>query len=268
VTDELREHLLAGLAAERPPLLGDVVAAAMRDGRRIRRNRRLGASAAVLVVLVVTLMHLGDVGITQRVELGVPVKVIPPAAPPGSVPVGPTGRAAPPQARTLTVHSGTPRADGMQKKATSAAMVQLLTLLVPPGRTSHFGVSADNDLLVQLYLDDGNGPAIVRVSLGLDAPVGDEPPRGGTATVTITQNPNECLRDSVVDAAWPDGTVVRVAVPTCPVFAGVRHPPARAALTVDEAVRVAADPRWGMMMSAGLVDAGARRFGVLPVFAG
>lgn len=147
-------------------------------------------------------------------------------------------------------------------------MVHLLTLLLPPGRTSHFGVSASNDLVVRLYLDDGDGPAMVRVSLGRDAPFGDEPPRGGTATVTIDRTPGDCLRDTVVGAEWPDGTVVRVDVPTCLAFDGVQNPPSRSALTVDQAVRVATDPRWGMTMGAGLVDAGAKRFAALPVFAG
>jgi hypothetical protein len=147
-------------------------------------------------------------------------------------------------------------------------MVHLLTLLLPPGRTSHFGVSADNDLLVQAYLDQGDGPAMVRVSLGRDVPVGDEPPRRGTAHVTITRTPDDCLRDTVVAAGWPDGTVVRVDVPTCLAFDGVRNPPSRPALTAEQAVRVATDPRWGTTMGVELVDAGAQRFGALPVFAG
>jgi hypothetical protein len=268
VTDELRELLRAGLAAERPPPLGDLVATAIGDGRRIRRNRRLGASAAALVALVVAIVHLGDVRVAERAELGVPAAAATAALSPGSVPVPRSARAAPRLARTLTVHSGTLRADGMQKKATSAAMVHLLTLLLPPGRTSHFGVSADNDLLVQLYLDDGDGPALVRVSLGRDLPFGDEPPRGGTANVTISRTPDDCLHDTVVGAEWPDGSVVRVDVPTCLAFDGVQNPPSRAALSVDQAVRVATDPRWGTTMGADLVDAGARRFGALPVFGG
>jgi hypothetical protein len=268
VTDELRDLLRAGLTAERPPPLGDLVATAIRDGRRIRRNRRLGAGAAALVALVLAVLRLGDADVAQRAELGFPVAAATSAWSPGSVPVQRSALAVPPRARTLTVHSGTLRADGMQKKATSAAMLHLLLTLLPPGRTSHFGVSADDDLLVQLYLDDGDGPAMVRVSLGRDAPFGDEPPRGGTATVTIDRTPGDCLRDTVVGAEWPDGTVVRVDVPTCLAFDGVQNPPSRAALTVDQAIRVATDPRWGMTMGAALVDAGAERFAALPVFAG
>ena len=268
MTDELGELLRAGLAAERPPPIGDMVATAIREGRRIRRLRRIGAAAAVLVALVVAVLRLGDTDVAQRAELGVPVAAATSGLSPRSVPVERSARAGPPRARTLTVHSGTLRADGMQKKATSAAMVHLLTLLLPPGRTSHYGVAAGDDLLVQLSLDDGDGPALVRVALGRDAPFGDEPPRGGTATVTIGHTPDDCLRDTVVGAEWPDGTVVRVDVPTCLAFDGVQNPPSRSALTVDQAVRVATDPRWSMSMGAGLVDAGARRFPALPVFAG
>lgn len=268
MSDELRDLLRAGLAAERPPPIGDMVVTAIRDGRRIRRKRRLGASAAALVVLVLAILGLRDAGVTQRAELGVPVAAAPAALSPGSVPAQRSVVAAPRRARTLAVHSGTLRADGMQKKATSAAMVHLLTLLLPPGRTSHFGVAADDDLLVRLYLDDGGGPAMVRVSLGRDASFGGEPPRGGTATVTIDRTPGDCLRDTVVGAEWPDSTVVRVDIPTCLPFDGVRNPPTRPALTVDQAVRVATDPRWGTTMAAGLVDAGAKQFAALPVFAG
>jgi hypothetical protein len=263
VTDEMRDLLRAGVAAERPPPIGDVVVAAMRAGRRVRRIRRAGASAAVAVALAAAFLLLGDGGVTRRSGASVAVAAVPPALPPGSVPVrrsAPTGVS---PARTLTVHSGTLRAEGMQKKATSAAMLRLLTLLLPPGRTSHFGVSADNDLLVQLYLDDGDGPAPVRVSLSRDDRASGETDRGATATVTVRHLPGDCGPDTVVGAEWPDGTLVRVTVATC-LQAGAG--PTRPALTTEQAIRVATDPRWGVTMAAGLVDEGAERFAELPVF--
>jgi hypothetical protein len=91
-----------------------------------------------------------------------------------------------------------------------------------------------------------------------------EPPRGRTASVTITHMPDNCLQSMVVDAAWPDGTLVRVQVPTC--LDGPLRPQTPPALTVDEAVRVAADPRWGVTMDAALVSVGAREFPDPPVF--
>ena len=142
-------------------------------------------------------------------------------------------------------------------------MLHLLTELLPPGRTSHY--AGDDDLHVQLYLDDGRGPALVRVSVGQAAPYGDEPARGGTATVTITEAPGDCGLGTEVGAAWPDGTRVDVGVPTCLPFDGRQNRPTRAALTVDQAVRVATDPRWGVTMDAGLVTGAARYFPSVPV---
>lgn len=143
-------------------------------------------------------------------------------------------------------------------------MLHLLTLLLPPGRTSHYGVASDDDLHVQLYLDDGNGPAMVRVALDKTPAFGDESPRGATVTVTIQHMPDNCVRSTVVDAAWPDGTLVQVDVAACLPFDGG---PTREALTADEAVRVATDPRWGVMMDDRLIALGAQQFPMrLPVF--
>jgi hypothetical protein len=173
-----------------------------------------------------------------------------------------------PQARTLTLHSGTVRAEGLRKKATPAAMLHLLTLLMPPGRTSHYGADVDNDLRVQLYLDEGDGPAMIRVALeksDKNAPKGDETARDVPVTVTIQRMPDNCVQDTAVAAAWPDGTHVEVDVATCLPGPAGRFRPAGPALTVDQAIRVAADPRWGVTMDENLVAAGAKRFPRVPV---
>lgn len=120
-----------------------------------------------------------------------------------------------------------------------------------------------DDLQVQLFLDGGSGPGVVRVEVDKNEPKGVEPPRGGTARVTIRHMPDNCLESMVVDAVWPDGTVVQVEVPTC--LDGPQLPPAPPALTVDEAVRVAADPRWGVTMDPKLVTVGAQEFPSPPV---
>jgi hypothetical protein len=113
-----------------------------------------------------------------------------------------------------------------------------------------------------LYLDDGGGPALVRVGVSradTKARSGAEPPRGATSTVTIQHMPDNCLQSTKVDARWPDGTLVEVAVPTC---LAADSPPTRPALTTQQAIRVASDPRWGVTMDQKLVDLGARQFPV------
>jgi hypothetical protein len=292
VTDELRALLRADLEAERPPPIGDIVGAAIREGRRRRRYRRMGmvgAGAVVAGALVAVLVS--GLGLVARPQAVVPAADVrsPAASPaaasasapvatrpplimsPETVPIPPTVPTALPRARTLTIHSGTQRAEGMQKKATSAAMLHLLTQLLPPGRTSHFGAASDNDLHVQLYLDRGDGPGMVRVVVDRSAPGERQKslpgrPHGGTGTVTIDNFPDNCLQNTVVAAEWADGTVVQVDVATCLAWDGTSNPPAQPVLTADEAVRIAADPRWGVTMAAAEVDVAGKRFPAVPVF--
>ncbi|MEV6851689.1 hypothetical protein [Actinoplanes sp. NPDC051411] len=255
--DDLRAALLADLAGERPPPLGDVVGAAISDGRRVRRNRRLAAvGAGVAVLAIAAFAAFGP---------GPQLPALPSALPPGSVPsiaVAPTAAA---PTRTVTVRNGTQRAEGMQKKATSAAMLHLLTTLLPPGRTSHYGVGRDNDLHVQLYYDAGYGPSMLRLQVdrkdtGL--------PRGSAARLTVTHVPGDCVQDTDVRATWPDGTEVQLDIATCLAFDGRTDPPARAQLSEAEAALIVTDRRWGVTMDASLVDQAASAFPTaLPVFA-
>jgi len=272
VTEDLRALLRADLDAERPPPLADIVGAAIREGRRRRRHRRVGlavalATAAFAVLAVVLGGDAGIAGIPSRDQMlpaaeSTRVSQLPDARqlPPETVPITPAAPTASSRPRTLTTHSGTESAGGMQKKATSAAMLHLLTLLLPPGRTSHYGVSSDNDLLVQLYLDAGDGPGMLRVTVDKRLTTPAIPDRGGSADVTVAHPDGDCAQGTTVSATWPDGTLVALDIASCP---GGAHP----ALTTEQAVRVVTDPRWGVTMDADLVDTGARRFPTVPVFA-
>jgi hypothetical protein len=256
VEDDLRAGLRADLAGERPPPLGDVVGAAISEGRRIRRVRRLAvAGASVAVLAVAAFVAFGP---------GPQLPSLPSALPPGSVPSMATQPAAAVPTRTVTVRNGTQRAEGMQKKATPAAMLHLLTTLLPPGRTSHYAVAPDNDLNVQLYYDAGYGPSMLRLQVAR-RPTGRE--RGSIATVTVSHVPDNCVQDTDVLAAWPDGTAVQLGIASCLAFDGRSNPPAKAQLSEAEAAIVVSDARWGVTMDADLVEQGAGAFpGALPVF--
>jgi hypothetical protein len=257
VEDDLRAGLRADLAGERPPPLGDVVGAAISEGRRIRRTRRLAvAGASVAVLAVAAFVAFGP---------GPQLPSLPSALPPGSVPSMATQPAAAVPTRTVTVRNGTQRAEGMQKKATSAAMLRLLTTLLPPGRTSHYRVAKDNALHVQLYYDAGYGPSMLRLHVDRRA---TGRPRGSTPTVTVRHLPGNCVQDTDLRATWADGTSVELDLATCLEFDGRTNPPARAQLSEAEAALIVSDPRWGVSMSADLVDQGAGAFPKpLPVFA-
>jgi hypothetical protein len=287
VTDELRALLRADLGDERPPPLGDVVGAALRDGRRIRRRRRLaaaGSAGAVFVIAAVAAVAVASgapgrppampaavaPAVSPPGSVAPPRSALPPASalPPGSVPSAAIAPTVDPPPRTVTVRSGTQRAEGMQKKATSAAMLHLLTTLLPPGRTSHYGVAADNDLHVQLYYDAGYGPSMLRLTVARAPARGPRPERGSIANVTVAYLPDNCVQDTVVSAAWPDGTTVQLDLATCLAYDGVRNPPAKPQLSEAEAVLIVSDARWGVTMDADLIRLGAQQFPVpLPVFA-
>jgi hypothetical protein len=261
VTEDLRALLRADLSGERPPPLGDLVGAAIREGRRIRRTRRIrriGAGLLAVAAAASAIVLVGDDGVADRRYPRAAGGVLSPSFVPPGMP-GPTSTA---EARTFSIRSGTKSAGASREKATSAAMLHLLTQLLPPGRTTHLGVAAQDDLQVQLYLDDGSGPGLVRVAVARSRPIADESPRTGTVSVTIRDMPDNCLQGTVVDAAWPDGTLVQVDVASCLDQDGPPTPPA---LTADQAVRVAADPRWGVTMDTRLVTEGAKRFPTLPV---
>ncbi|GID28077.1 hypothetical protein [Paractinoplanes brasiliensis] len=269
MTEDLRALMRAELSGERPPPLGDVVGAAVRDGRRIRRQRRRFAvvaavSAGLLGVVVSAGFATGAA--PRRAVVAEPAGQQPamPAAPapapmtragqlsPGSVPVTATPPATGAPERSLAVHSGVERAAGPRKKATTGAMLHLLTELLPPGRASRAAVAADEDLRVQIDLDRGDRAGLLGLTVGRQP---TDAARGATATVSIVPVAGDCEQGYLVVSRWPDGTSVRLDAASC------------AVLTIDEAVRIATDPRWGPVMDADLVDRGNARFGRAPVLA-
>jgi hypothetical protein len=275
VTEELRGLLRDELNAERPPPLGDLVGTALRDGRRIRRQRRLaagGGGVAVAGVVAVTLALGGPFGSAAPPAAGpvaAPPAVAEPAAPPALADSAAVKPAAPATAVPAAPYPAGPGTIGpparppvsvaarAQTRATPEAMLVLLGELLPPGRTSGHARAGQRDLHVQLYLDRGNGPGMIRVALG-GAPGAATGP-GGPA-VTVDSLPGDCTRDTVVRAQWPGGLRVEAALASCLAGDDGRRPPAPVALSTGEARAVVTDPRWGLMMDADLVKAGAREF--------
>ena len=284
MTEELRGLLRDELAAERPPPLGDLVATALRDGRRIRRQRRwaaLGGGTVVVGVLAATAALGGPFGPSAAPSPGGPFG---PSAAPARGGSDRAGAAANPAQRAPSVPAGTaeparshpasrpagavrvtpvpapPGAAGIGPglvKATPEAMLVLLEELLPPGRTSEHAKTGPRDLGVRLYLDRGEGPGMIRVSVGGNPAPG---PRPGTPAVSVDSLPDNCIQSTVVRAEWPGGLVVQADLASCLAGDGRPHQPAPQVLSRDEARAVVTDPRWGPAMDAGLVRAGAERF--------
>ncbi|MBU2665570.1 hypothetical protein KOI35_18840 [Actinoplanes bogorensis] len=283
MNEDLRALMRAELNSERPPPLGDVVGAAVRAGRRTRRRRRIGVAGAGAAGVLVILLS-GSLAahseprrpvVAEPADQSGPLPAPPTGGPlgraaaqkapvsPGSVPITATPPTTRSPERNLAIPSGTDSAAGPRKKATTGAMLHLLTQLLPPGRTSHAAVSSNEDLYVQMYLDRGAGPGMVRMMLGKLPADG---PRGTTPNVSVSQVPDNCLQSTVVVARWADGTAVQVDVASCLAGDGRTNPPGRVVLSPDEAARIAADPRWGVTMDADLIKQGEARFGGAPVF--
>jgi hypothetical protein len=273
VTEELRTLLRSELSAERPPPLDDLVDVAIRDGRRIRRVRRLGlagAGAAVLGVIALTATlagPFGPAGAPGRVQVAAPPSAVADqgeraALPPAAAPLSMVPPTAVPASTPFPVAIDGLHARGRLEKATGPAMLQLLTMLLPPGKTSNYAAVAGGNQHVQLFLDTGQGPGMIRAALERD--LSDRSAKRGMAWVTVDYLPDNCVRSIVVDAALPDGANLVIDIAGCLTWDGKKNAPAPQALTVEQAVKIVADPRWGLQMDAGLVATGQKRFPDLP----
>jgi hypothetical protein len=243
MTEELRTLLADELSAEQRPPLGDIIPAAMRDGRRMRRNRRfaaIGSGTAVAAVVVVAASLAGPAA-TGGVGTKIPA-------------------AAPPTVAQATASAPVPvAAEPHLVKATTRGMLELLTQIVP-GKTSAPAAASDGSLAVQLNVDRGHGLGMVRVF------VSGTGTTTGTVTVHADGLADNCIENRYVEAAWSGGTEVMVLVPSCLAWDGHQNKPAASSLSDTEAKALAADPRWGTKMNKALVDAGAQHFPALKSF--
>ncbi|XVV17475.1 hypothetical protein ACQP2X_24760 [Actinoplanes sp. CA-131856] len=300
MTEDLRALLRDDLNAERPPPLGDVVGAALRDGQRIRRHRRRLAvgGGAVAVVGVLAGVAVAGGGLTSPVRspnefgpaaaaapavseapgrraaptvtapvLGGAPAVTAPGFPPRSVPISPKVAVSPGHSRTLAISGGGLRPTGPLTKATPAAMAYLLNELLPAGKARGFTIASGGELRVRAFVDTGLGPGTVQVAVSRVDVRPPLPDRGDLAKVTIVTFPGECARAASVTAGWPDGTTVEIGIDSCAPAGGPKGL-ATPVLDPDTAAKIAADPRWGVTMEASLVGLGEKRYPHLPEFAG
>ena len=162
-----------------------------------------------------------------------------------------------------------------QSPVTPAAVVYRLQQLLPAGPTSGFAGSDQDAVSGQIYLDQGQGPGMVRLEVttrsadGPDCATSDgivvtceHLPDGDTAVVQ--HMPSNCVQSLTVAVDHPGGAHVLLSVATCLAWNGTTNPPSAPALTQDQAVRIADDPGWGLTMNAALVAAAQQKFPQLP----
>ncbi|MFI5928311.1 hypothetical protein ACIA3K_20430 [Micromonospora sp. NPDC051543] len=275
--DELARHV--------PPPLGDLVEQSVVQGRRLRRRRRLaqlGAGGSALAVLLVIGLAAGPLtggadqgGRSGKWDLGSPGgSVADPTPSPAQSPGGgllqgaaeaPTTATSPTPTTTVidTVRIGA-GPDGPLLTTTPQGALELLMRLLPKGETSgqaNLGSSGAGPGMpyVQIFLDRGDGPGMVRLSVYQDHLGGDPDP----GTVELTEVPGNCVQDKMITVYHRDGLQIDVLISTCLAWNGKGNSPAPAVLSVDEAIAIAADPTWGTKLPADYVRSGAKRFPTL-----
>ena len=285
---DVRGRFRDDLARQSAPPLGDLVQQSMVQGRRLRRRRRLaqfgagGSALALLLVIGLAAGPLGggadDVGQPGGPNVGLPGGPVDIATPsPGGAPGGiETGadeehgdvprRFVPPTPSprvigTLTMGRGP---DGELLTATPQGALELLTRLLPEGKTSGFASLESSGAgpgmpFVQLYLDRGDGPGMLRLSIYRDKLGGDPAP----GTVELTEVPDNCVQNQLVTVHHRGGLQVDLMISTCLAWDGKGIFPAPPVLSVKEATEIAANPIWGTELPAEYVISGAKRFPAL-----
>jgi hypothetical protein len=231
------------------PPMGDLVEDAMAQGRRMRTARRLRvgggtglavlAAAGVLTGLVLTSPHRDTGGLNLT-----PATVA--AAAPSSTTTSPAPT------------------EGPRVKATPAGLLELLLQTLPTGKTSHYAGDHQPDsadITVQTWLDRGHGPGLIRAFV-IDSHVQSKEtwtPLGDGVDYLVRHVPSNCLQSTIVLVRHPGNLLVQIDLATClPGSTSGKQPPQ--VLTVAEAVKIGADPRWGLSIDPALNAEGAHHF--------
>ncbi len=238
--NDLHSWLVAELAERAEPPPPDLVGGALRRGRRLVLRRRLAATVTAVVVA----LSLGAVGWF----VPWPTTALTGPARPGNAVAG---------------------------KADAATIVVELGRRLPAGVTLVAAYRYEGDPpAAAVYLRRDGGTGLVQLTVD-EYPMTDVACQSRTcnhnadgSTTVIAAGPHTaedaCLEDTVVQRFRPDGVHISLYLASCLMWDGQRYPPARAVLSVDEAVAITADPAWGVSMDARLVADGVRRHPALP----
>ncbi|MFV2017011.1 hypothetical protein [Micromonospora sp. LOL_023] len=157
--------------------------------------------------------------------------------------------------------------------ATPPGVLELLSELLPPGRTSGYAQGdvrglAPGTVAVQISLDRGDGPGMIRLWLSQEKPP-PEPrcgagelcyvlPDGGM--VALSDIADNCVSGRSMVLHRADETRIRLNFARCLAGDGRAEP----VLTTQEALDIALDPRWGPELPLDVTKRGMLRFTELP----
>jgi hypothetical protein len=277
------------MSSQARPSLDGMAQEVLAKGRRARRVRTTKIASAVLVAVGlvgagVAVPALAGGGHPAVADPGTPDRgaVAKSASPtrPGTQTAPAGGENAVPAAAILTTVTSSAQyiaqPAGPKAPTSSAAILDELLKLLPPGATSNYASYAG--LGAQVYLDGASGLGMIRLSLyqgslNPDACATAVPsdmtrtcstlPSG--ATVLTTRISDNCIEPLMIDVDHGDGTVVEIDVAACLPWNGHGNPPTNMAITAAQALQIAANPGWGTsQMDAALVRDAASRFADLP----
>ena len=272
------------MSSQARPSLDGMAQEVLAGGRRARRVRAAKIASTVLVAaglvggVVVAVPAIAG-GHSVVADRGAVAKSASPARP--GTQTAPAGGAKTVPAPVILTDtslppSHIPQPPGAKAATSSAAILDELLKLLPPGATSNYAFYGG--LGAQTYLDGANGLGMIRIvlyqgSLNPDACTGAVPsdmtrtcttlPSG--ATVLTTKISDNCIEPLVIDIDHGDGTVVEIDVATCLPWNGHSNPPTQLAITAAQAQQIAANPVWGAeQMDASLVRHANSRFADIP----
>jgi hypothetical protein len=240
--------------ADEPPPPRDVIAPALRAGRRGRRQRWAFVAGAVAVIA------LAAVAVPSL---------------------------APWRSWRLSMQAGSPvpvPVSGPPVLATPAGVLEALRYLLPAGQPGRYTGTQDDTMIIvstELTTDQGTGQVTLNVTHrpGHYAMMRDADTCRGSgrfardctrvtmsdgAVLTLMHMEGNCDETIEASSLRPDDTEVTVFVASC-----LRSStPAPVVLTDAQAVAIAVNPVFGAHMASSLVDAGAKDFPDLPKAAG
>lgn len=218
------------------PPLGDLVGEAVRQGRRVRRRRAVGAVVGSALAVAGTALLLGG-------------------------PLRPhSGGAGPSAVVAADVPSPSPV---VRQPVTGAALLAAVAGVVPDGlRTGGYAAQTDgvNGAQVtgaQVYLTGPAGTGMIRVFVTSGESEAScfttescrRDDRG--QQVVVDHMKGNCVQDVVVTSRHHDGTVVQVNVATCLAWTEAEgNKPTAPALTEQQAIALAGDPALSVWMTA------------------
>jgi len=280
------------MSSQARPSLDGMAEEVLAKGRRARRARTakiastvfvaaglVSAAVAVAVPRVAGGHHVAAVrgAVAKSASPASPASPAWPAWP--GTRTAPVGDAYTPETAILTAASSPanyiPQPPGPKAPTSSAAILDELLKLLPPGATSNYAFYEGPG--AQTQLDGASGPGTIRVyefkgSLNPEACSSAVPsdmtrtcstlPSG--APVITDRISDNCIEPLVIDVDHGDGTVVEILVSTCLPWDGHSNPPTHMAITAAQALQIAASPAWGVQMDAGLVREADSRFADIP----